>query len=88
MLIASSICCLMRCNRHRSRWWATVRADFYDPLISHQKIQALLPTQQVLLGSMPRAELERTIVEPAKMVGLAFDPPRLVSRNPRRSGRG
>ena len=57
-----------------------MRADFYDPLISHQKIQALLPTQQVLLGSMPRAELKRTIVEPAKIVRLAFDPPTLVSR--------
>ena len=59
---------------------ATVRADFYDPLISHQKIRALLPTQQVLLGSMSRADLESTIVEPAKMVGLSFDPPKLVSR--------
>jgi hypothetical protein len=59
---------------------ATVRADFYDPLISHHKIQALLPTQQVLLGSMSRAELESTIVEPAKMVGLTIDPPKLVSQ--------
>jgi energy-coupling factor transporter ATP-binding protein EcfA2 len=59
---------------------ATVRADFYDPLISHQKIRALLPTRQVLLGAMSRAELESTIVEPAKMVGLTFDPPQLVSR--------
>jgi energy-coupling factor transporter ATP-binding protein EcfA2 len=59
---------------------ATVRADFYHLLISHERIQALLPGQHVLLGSMPRAELERTIVEPAKMVGLVFDPPKLVSR--------
>jgi len=51
---------------------ATVRADFYDPLISHQEMRSLLPTRQVLLGSMPRSELERTIVEPAKKVGLAF----------------
>ena len=59
---------------------ATVRADFYDPLISHQGIQALLPFRQVTLGSMPRSELERTIVEPARKVGLAFDPPSLVQR--------
>jgi WD40 repeat protein/energy-coupling factor transporter ATP-binding protein EcfA2 len=59
---------------------ATVRADFYDPLISHQGIQALLPSRQVTLGAMPRSELERTIVEPAKKVGLAFDPPSLVQR--------
>jgi TIR domain len=59
---------------------ATLRADFYDPLISHQRIRALLPMQQVLLGAMSRAELESTIVEPAKMVGLTFDPPQIVSR--------
>src|SRR5262249_59012528 len=57
---------------------ASVRADFYDPLIAHQEMRSLLPTRQVLLGSMPRSELERTIVEPAKKVGLAFDPPSLV----------
>jgi WD40 repeat protein len=57
---------------------ATVRADFYDPLISHQEMRSLLPTRQVLLGSMSRSELERTIVEPAKKVGLAFDPRSLV----------
>jgi WD40 repeat protein len=57
---------------------ATVRADFYDPLIGHQEMRSLLPTRQVLLGSMPRSELERTIVEPAKKVGLTFDPPSLV----------
>jgi TPR repeat protein/energy-coupling factor transporter ATP-binding protein EcfA2 len=58
----------------------TVRADFYDPLIAHQEIRSLLPTRQVLLGAMPRSELERTIVEPARKVGLAFDPPGLVQR--------
>jgi TPR repeat protein/energy-coupling factor transporter ATP-binding protein EcfA2 len=58
----------------------TVRADFYDPLIAHQEIRSLLPTRQVLLGAMPRPELERTIVEPAKKVGLVFDPPGLVQR--------
>jgi energy-coupling factor transporter ATP-binding protein EcfA2 len=59
---------------------ATVRADFYDPLIAHQEIKSLLPTRQVLLGKMLRSELERTIVEPAKKVGLVFDPPDLVER--------
>jgi WD40 repeat protein len=57
---------------------ATVRADFYDPLIGHQEMRSLLPTQQILLGSMPRSELERTIIEPAKKIGLVFDPPSLV----------
>jgi TPR repeat protein len=59
---------------------ATVRADFYDPLIAHQEIKSLLPTRQVLLGKMFRSELERTIVEPAKKVGLTFDPPSVVQR--------
>ena len=49
----------------------TVRANFYDPLIGHEEIRALLPMRQVLLGSMSRSELESTIVEPAKKVGLA-----------------
>jgi energy-coupling factor transporter ATP-binding protein EcfA2/predicted nucleotide-binding protein len=59
---------------------ATVRADFYDPLIGHPEIQSLLPTCQVIVGSIKRSELERAIVEPAKKVGLAFDSPHLVQR--------
>ena len=58
----------------------SVRADFYDPLIAHEEIRSLLPTRQVLLGAMPRSELERTIVEPARKVGLVFEPPALVQR--------
>jgi hypothetical protein len=57
-----------------------VRADFYDPLIGHPEVRALLPTRQVLLARMSRTELESTIVEPAKRVGLAFDPASLVQR--------
>jgi WD40 repeat protein len=59
---------------------ATIRADFYSPLISHPDMRSLLPAQQVLLGSMTRSELESTIVEPARLVGLTFDPPTLVQR--------
>jgi hypothetical protein len=59
---------------------ATVRADFYDPLIGHPEMRAVLPTRQVLLAKMSRYELECTIVDPAKRVGLAFDPPSLVQR--------
>ena len=58
----------------------TVRADFYDPLIGHPEVRALLPTRQVLLARMSRSEMESTIVEPAKKVGLLFDPPGLVQR--------
>ena len=59
---------------------ATVRADFYDSLIAHQQLASILPTHQVTLTGMPRAELKRTIVEPAKKVGLIFDPTSLVDR--------
>jgi WD40 repeat protein len=59
---------------------ATVRADFYDPLIGHPQVRALLPTRQVLLAAMSRSELESTIIEPAKKVGFTFDPPGLVQR--------
>src|SRR5215831_6486717 len=34
----------------------TVRADFYDPLIGHEGIRALLPARQVLLARMSRSE--------------------------------
>src|SRR5262249_1321104 len=59
---------------------ATVRADFYDPLIANREIKSLLPTHQILLGSMLRSELESTIVQPARKIGLTFDPPTLVQR--------
>jgi hypothetical protein len=57
---------------------ATMRADFYDPLIGHQQLGALLPVQQLTLTGMSRPELQRTITEPARMVGLSFDPPSVV----------
>jgi hypothetical protein len=56
----------------------TVRADFYDPLI--RDLGSILPAQQMTLSGMPRPELRRTITEPAKMVGLLFDPPDLVEQ--------
>jgi len=59
---------------------ATVRADFYDLLIANREIKSLLPTHQILLGSMLRSELESTIVQPARKIGLTFDPPTLVQR--------
>ena len=58
----------------------TVRADFYDPLIGHEEIKSRLPSCQVLLGKMQRSDLEQTIVEPARKVGLVFAPPGLVQR--------
>ena len=45
-----------------------------------ERVGVALATRQVLLGSMSRSELERTIIEPAKKVELLFDPPSLVQR--------
>jgi hypothetical protein len=56
----------------------TVRADFYDPLI--RDLGSILPRQQVTLTGIPRPELKRTIIKPASMVGLSFDPPALVDQ--------
>ena len=59
---------------------ATVRADFYDSLVRHPQLRSVLPAQQVNLTSIPRSDLRLSITEPAKMVGLKFDPPSLVDR--------
>jgi tetratricopeptide (TPR) repeat protein len=59
---------------------ATVRADFYDSLVRHPQLRSVLPVQQVNLTSIPRSDLRLSITEPAKMVGLKFDPPSLVDR--------
>jgi tetratricopeptide (TPR) repeat protein/energy-coupling factor transporter ATP-binding protein EcfA2 len=59
---------------------ATVRADFYDSLVRHPQLRSVLPAQQVNLSSVPRSEMRLSITEPAKMVGLKFDPPSLVDR--------
>ena len=58
----------------------TVRADFYDPLMGHPEIKSFLSARQVLVGAMSRDELKATIAEPARRLGLAFDPPDLVER--------
>jgi WD40 repeat protein len=57
---------------------ATVRADFYDPLI--RDLGSILPAQQMTPKGMSRDELKRTIIEPAKMARLSFDPPSLVEQ--------
>ena len=61
----------------------TVRADFYDPFIGHEEMKSLLPSCQVLLGKMQRSDLEQTIVEAARKVGLVFDPPEPGAAHPR-----
>ena len=59
----------------------TVRADFYDPLIANEKLRALLPSRQVLLG---RDDAIRTGTHHRGAgegrSGSTFDPPSLVDR--------
>jgi energy-coupling factor transporter ATP-binding protein EcfA2 len=66
--------------RARTNVVLTVRADFYGPLITHPALSALLPRQQVNIEPMSGDALRATIVTPATKVGLAFDPPRLVTQ--------
>jgi hypothetical protein len=57
-----------------------VRADFYNPLIRHAQISALLPRQQVNIPPMTRSDLQSAIETPAKKAGLSFAPPALVDQ--------
>ena len=51
----------------------TVRADFYDHLLRHPTLPAAIQSQQVNLGPMTRAQLQRCIHGPAAAVGLDFE---------------
>ena len=66
--------------RARTSVVLTVRADFYGPLITHPAVSALLPRQQVNIEPMSHEGLRTTIVTPAEKVGLAFDPPNVVTQ--------
>ena len=53
----------------------TVRGSFYDSLISASRdLSDRLEQALVNLGTMTRDELYRAVVEPAKRVGLDFEP--------------
>jgi formylglycine-generating enzyme required for sulfatase activity len=52
----------------------TVRADFYGEVLAHWALSDRFQDAQVNLGPMTRDELRRAIVEPAKKVGLQFQP--------------
>lgn len=53
----------------------TMRGAFYDCLIgADRRISDLLEQATINLGPMTREELQRAIVEPARRVGLSFEP--------------
>ena len=59
----------------------TLRADFYGSAIDlDPDLTELLEAGSVPLPPLRRDELRRSIVEPASLVGLAFDPPLLIEK--------
>jgi len=53
----------------------TVRGSFYDSLISSSRdLSDRLEQAVINLGTMTRDELQRAVIEPAKRVGLNFEP--------------
>jgi WD40 repeat protein len=51
-----------------------VRADMYGKLGGHPKLARAVAGNQVLLGTMTDAELERAVKEPARLAGLRLEP--------------
>jgi WD40 repeat protein len=51
-----------------------VRADMYGRLGAHPALARAVAANQVLLGGMTQAELERAVTEPARLGGLRLEP--------------
>ena len=51
-----------------------VRADLYGMLSGHAELARAVAANQVLLGAMTDTELERAIIEPARVAGLRLEP--------------
>ena len=51
-----------------------VRADMYGRLGDHPGLARAVAANQILLGAMTDAELERAVVEPAHLAGLRLEP--------------
>ncbi len=66
--------------RSRATVVLTIRADFYNPLIRHALVSALLPRQQVNIPPMRSSDLRSAIEKPAKRAKLGFAPPELVDQ--------
>ena len=51
-----------------------VRADMYGRLADHPDLARAVAANQLLLGAMSDVELERAVIEPARLVGLRLEP--------------
>lgn len=51
-----------------------VRADMYGRLAEHPALARAVAANQVILGPMSDAELERAVTEPARLAGLRLEP--------------
>jgi WD40 repeat protein/class 3 adenylate cyclase/energy-coupling factor transporter ATP-binding protein EcfA2 len=51
-----------------------VRADMYGKLMSHPELARAVAANQVPLGAMSADQLERAVVEPARLAGLRLEP--------------
>ena len=51
-----------------------MRADMYGRLGDHPELARAVAGNQVLLGAMSNAELERAVTEPAQLAGLRLEP--------------
>jgi WD40 repeat protein/type II secretory pathway predicted ATPase ExeA len=52
----------------------TMRADFYHRCAAYRDLASRISARQVLVGPMNEAELRRAIEQPARRVGLRFEP--------------
>ena len=51
-----------------------LRADLYGRLGAHPDLARAVAAEQVLLGAMTQEELERSVIEPARLAGLRLEP--------------
>ncbi|MFP4322426.1 MAG: protein kinase domain-containing protein [Anaerolineales bacterium] len=58
----------------RFRLLITMRADFYDRPLMYENFSMLLQSRTEIAVPMRAEELERAIVEPARAVGVAYEP--------------
>jgi KaiC/GvpD/RAD55 family RecA-like ATPase len=58
----------------------TVRGEFFGHTLQHRALADSLQGADILVAPMTRDEMARAITEPAKRVGLSFEPPALVDQ--------
>ena len=51
----------------------TVRADFYDQLLQHDRLTGIAQDQQISLGPLTEPQLRDCIEQPARKIGLDFE---------------